>query len=233
MSENDFIDTVVGTCFLRRSDRQTLAISVCPDGSVELVAPLDACNEDIVKKVQRRRRWILRQQRQFRELNKHRVPLRYCAGATHRYLGKQYRIKVHLADTTQVKLKGPWFHVHVNSTDEDAIRDAMEAWLRERALLRFKALFESWEPWCKRRGLPTPKVSLRKMPKRWGSAGKSGRILMNPDLIRMPSACIDYVVAHEMCHLKHPHHGREFYKLLGQVFPQWRTVKERLEQAEW
>lgn len=70
------------------------------------------------------------------------------------------------------------------------------------------------------------------MSKRWGSAQRNGKILLNPDLIRTPGPCVEYVIIHELCHLRHPHHGREFYKLLGQLCPDWRRIKERLEQAE-
>jgi predicted metal-dependent hydrolase len=51
-------------------------------------------------------------------------------------------------------------------------------------------------------------------------------------LVQAPSVCIDYVVAHEICHLKHPNHGPEFLRLLGRLMPDWQNVKLRLEQAE-
>lgn len=70
------------------------------------------------------------------------------------------------------------------------------------------------------------------MPKRWGSAHKDGLIFLNPELVRAPSICIDYVIAHELCHLKHPNHGPQFYDLLDELFPRWREIKARLESAE-
>ncbi|MCW3054840.1 MAG: metal-dependent hydrolase, partial [Chthonomonadales bacterium] len=53
---------------------------------------------------------------------------------------------------------------------------------------------------------------------------------LNIDLVRAPRACIDYVILHEICHLVHPNHSREFYKLLGAIMPDWRTRKMRLEK---
>ena len=70
------------------------------------------------------------------------------------------------------------------------------------------------------------------MPKRWGSTSKNGRIALNPELIRAPSVCVDYVIAHEMCHFKHPHHGAAFYTELEKLFPNWKNVKQRLEPFE-
>ena len=75
-------------------------------------------------------------------------------------------------------------------------------------------------------------MTLRVMAKRWGSAHKDGRIALNPKLVQAPSVCIDYVVAHEICHLKHTNHGPEFFRLLGRLMPDWQNLKLRLEQAE-
>ena len=56
------------------------------------------------------------------------------------------------------------------------------------------------------------------------------KILLNIELIRVPSYCIEYVVMHEMCHLKHPNHDNNFYDFLALVMPDWRDRKERLEK---
>jgi predicted metal-dependent hydrolase len=70
------------------------------------------------------------------------------------------------------------------------------------------------------------------MHKRWGSAQKNGRIYLNWDLVRTPSICIDYVVTHEVCHLKYAEHNQAFYRLLDRLFPRWREIKQRLERSE-
>jgi len=69
------------------------------------------------------------------------------------------------------------------------------------------------------------------MPKRWGSAQPDGTICLNPELIRAPSACVDYVITHEICHLRHPDHGPRFRTLLQQLCPDWLNLKQRLESG--
>jgi predicted metal-dependent hydrolase len=69
------------------------------------------------------------------------------------------------------------------------------------------------------------------MQRRWGSLSSSGRISLNPDLIRAPTMCIDYVITHELVHLIHPHHGPAFYELLETLMPDWRRRKQRLERT--
>jgi predicted metal-dependent hydrolase len=80
-------------------------------------------------------------------------------------------------------------------------------------------------------GCQPPLPIFRSMPRRWGSWSRSGRISLNPELIRAPTACIDYVITHELIHLIHPHHGAAFYELLETLMPDWRNRKQRLERT--
>ena len=67
------------------------------------------------------------------------------------------------------------------------------------------------------------------MPKRWGSFVKGDRVVLNPLLIHAPKEAIDYVMTHELCHMKYKNHDAKFYKLLGEKFPNWKKTKEKLE----
>lgn len=231
MSEIRTIDTAAGRACLKRTARKTLAISVLPDGSLELIAPLDSAESAILAKVGKRLRWIERQRRAFAAMNSNRVPSRYVTGATHRYLGKQYRLKITRGPEGSVHLRGGYFHVVSPTGTPEAVQGQLEEWFGEKARLQFQRRMQSWIPWCRRHRLPEPRLSLRRMPKRWGSASVNGRIALNPELIHAPSACIDYVIAHEICHLKHPSHGPDFVRLLSSVIPDWSALKERLERT--
>lgn len=231
MSRIRKLETAAGPAVLKRTSRKTLAISVLPDGSLELTAPTNSAESSILAKVGKRLNWIERQRRAFAEMNSTRVPLRYVSGATHRYLGKQYRLKILRGPEASVRLRGAYFHVVSPAGSPDEVKRLLDEWFREKARNQFQRRLESWVPWCRRHHLPEPELVLRRMPKRWGSASGSGRIALTPELIHAPSACIDYVIAHEICHLKHPSHGADFVKLLSSVVPDWRELKERLERS--
>jgi predicted metal-dependent hydrolase len=216
---------------LRRSSRRTLAISVLPDGSLELAAPMVATERDILQKVEKRRKWILAQRRNFAAMNAHRPQPRYVNGATHRYLGRQYRLKIIKGHETGALLKGAYFHVTTTTGTDEEVSKAMEQWFRLKAGEQFSKRIEAWLPWCAKHKLPQPRMRLLKMPKRWGSASQNGRIALNPELIHMPSPCIDYVITHEICHLRHPNHGPHFFRLLSSLMPDWKSVKERMEHS--
>jgi predicted metal-dependent hydrolase len=233
MSKPETIQTSVGPAKLKRSQRKTLAISVLPDGTLELVAPLESTLEAILLRVKKRENWIFTQRRNFKVMNAERPPLRYVNGATHRYLGRQYRLKIEVGEKAEgVTLRGGYFHIRLPHVGDTEVKEALETWYRQHARVQFERRMAPWVIWCRHRRLPKPQLRLRTMAKRWGSALKSGVIYLNPELIKAPSVCIDYVITHEICHLKHPDHGSKFRTLLQQLCPGWQRIKERLEGGE-
>jgi len=70
------------------------------------------------------------------------------------------------------------------------------------------------------------------MKSRWGSCSVSRAILLNTELVKAPVHCIDYVIAHELCHFKYRKHGDQFYRFLGKLMPDWQDRKRRLERVE-
>ena len=219
-----------------RSDRATLGIHVYPSGDVEVRAPLDAEAADVRARVQRRARWIVRHQRRFSEIVQAQPPKEYVGGETHRYLGRQYRLKVLPSGPDgedSVRLVGRYFEVLTSQPDDpERTRSLLERWYREKATLRLRERFERGCETMGRYGVAPPPLSVRSMQRRWGSCTPSGRVLLNPLLVRAPTACIDYVVVHELCHLRHPHHGREFYALLDRAMPDWAERKVKLQGVQ-
>lgn len=216
---------------LRRTNRRTLAITVRPDLEVLVAAPRKAALETVLGKVRKRAGWIRRQQRFFGEFLPQTPPRRYVSGETHRYLGRQYRLKVVKAEESSVKLQGRFIWVHApNKHDRVRVRKLVEAWYLAHAKERFaRSVAESAARLGTRLASP-PRIQLRRMPKRWGSWTRRGVIYLNPELVKAPGSCIDYVVMHELCHLVHGHHGPAFYALLSRTMPDWEQRKQRLER---
>lgn len=218
---------------LARRLRKTIAITVHPDLSVDVVAPMSASNEAILDRVARRGRWIVRQRRLFLSWMPRASKRQFRSGETHRYLGRQYRLKILPSTSRSVKLKGGFLEVRLpKHADSNCVRKAVNQWYRTHAEARFsKQLGEAYRR-LRAYKLPEPRLRLLKMEKRWGSCTASGDVILNPELIKAPTPCIDYVILHELCHLKHPNHSRAFFNMLDAVLPDWRKRKEQLEQVE-
>lgn len=212
--------------------RKSLKIDVHPDQTVTVTAPSEASVEEVVVRVRRRAPWIVKQIRYFDRFVPLQPPRRYVGGETHLYLGRQYRLKIIECEIREAKLMGGYLHVHApNPNDHGGVRKLVERWYRDHAVRilnhRLKICYES----MKKFDLPALVPVFRKMDKRWGSCSTSGKIMLNTELARAPIDAIDYVVTHELCHLKYPHHGKEFYQLLERVMPDWERRKERLEMS--
>lgn len=216
---------------VRRSGRKTLAITVRPDLGVVVTAPKKAAMEMVRAKVRKRAGWIKRQQRYFGEFLPQTPARRYVSGETHRYLGRQYRLKVVASAPKEVKLRGQFIWVHTFRRDDTArVREQVEGWYLAHARERFaRSLAESVARMGPRLA-QVPRLQLRRMPKRWGSWTRRRGIWLNPELVQAPASCIDYVVTHELCHAVHGNHGKKFYELLRRVMPDWEQRKARLER---
>ncbi len=218
---------------LHLTDRRTVAISVHPDRSVVVTAPTGAADRDLERLLGKRLRWILKQQQDFEDMPPPTSPRQWVGGETHRYLGRQYRLKIAEGRPAGVRLKGRFFYVTVPSpAHAKTICHAMEHWYRARAheiLNRRVDVCLAASPALR---VPRPEVVVRAMTQRWGSCSPSGRILLNVDLVKLPVSCIDYVVTHELCHLRIRNHGAAFWRLLGRCLPSWTTARRRLHRAE-
>jgi predicted metal-dependent hydrolase len=215
---------------LKRTGRRTLAITVKPDTSVVVTAPVRAGLDGVRARVRKRAMWVRRQQAHFARFLPTLPPRRYVSGETHRYLGRQYRLKVRVGTEEDVKLRGRYIEVRTRHREDRArVRKLVEGWYSAHARERFSRSVAECVGRLSGR-VSAPRLLLRRMPKRWGSWTRRGVIYLNPELVLAPPSCIDYVVTHELCHLVHGHHGRAFYALLARAMPDWEERKRRLER---
>jgi predicted metal-dependent hydrolase len=213
-------------------ERKTLAIHVYPDGQVIVDAPMTASNQAIAEKVKKKAPWIFKQKFQFESYPPALPQRQYVSGETHRYLGRQYRLQINQGIMEQVKLMHGRLNVDTTSPDNtEKVRRLLQEWYR----LRAKVVFSERYDFCIRQvaklGIEHQKgFQLRFMPKRWGSCTNQGNIILNPELIAAPKDCIDYVITHELCHLKERNHSQAFYKLLTVVMKDWELRRKRLNE---
>jgi hypothetical protein len=80
-------------------------------------------------------------------------------------------------------------------------------------------------------GIPLPPITIRPMKTRWGSYSyRTRRITLNLNLVKTPPACLDYVIVHELCHIKVRHHGPDFWRLVSRYLPDYLSERGQLKQ---
>lgn len=210
--------------------RRTLGIEVHSDLSVVVRAPADCDLDTIQARVGKRACWISKQLTNFQRYSPRTPARQYVSGETHLYLGRQYRLKLVTGEPASVKMnRGHLVLTLPGKADPDRVKALLHRWYLNHARQVFIAVLDEYLPQFK--GRQRPRLSVRAMQSRWGSLSPAGTMTLNANLVRAPRACIEYVVAHELCHLKHRDHDARFFRLLGQVMPDWEKRKQRLETA--
>jgi predicted metal-dependent hydrolase len=211
--------------------RKTLAINVHPDLRVTVEAPEGSDLDQVEQKVKDRAAWIVRQQRDFKRYNFDVPPREYVSGESHRYLGRQYRLKVMQSATSREVVKMQRGRIFIYTPDTGArerVKSLLESWYRKRAKQVFRERLDVCYPHVERFGIEHPDLVVRRMKTRWGSCTEAGKITLNLKLVQKPKACIDYVIVHELCHLIEHNHSPAFYALMDRVMPDWQERRHRL-----
>lgn len=102
-------------------------------------------------------------------------------------------------------------------------------WYREKAKDRFAEIAEPFIQRFKKYKVEPKEIYIQDMPTRWGSCTNSGKIILNPELIKAPKACIEYVIIHELCHLVYHNHTQRFIDLQTREMSDWEKWKTKLE----
>jgi predicted metal-dependent hydrolase len=132
---------------IRLSARRTMAITVHPNGAIDVVAPNGSSPGQIEARVRKRARWIVRQRLYFEQFCPRSQARRYIGGETHLFLGRQYQLKLVPGDRKEVKLKGGFLTVTFDDrTDTPAIQELVTKWYREKAEALFVRRFEAIAP---------------------------------------------------------------------------------------
>lgn len=212
--------------------RKTVGILVHPSGEVEVKAPEGLDREAIEAIVRQRTVWIFAKQQAMQSRHVPTVERRFVSGETFLYLGRQYRLKVEeVPGPSKVVLKGGFFVVHVPPLDEDdrrrCVREALRRWYRRRAketigrvVARYAGLM----------GVEIGEVRYKYLVQRWGSCSRAGNLNFNIRIVMAPMSHVEYVVAHELCHLRHRDHSARFWETLRGVMPDYESKRTALLQ---
>ena len=222
MSEQLEKDNVPFAYEVRYSRRRTLALYVYPDQRVELRAPR-GCPEHVLQAfLVERRDWV---ERQLQECDR-RPPRRFSLAEPQPYLGHFYPLSLHQEPPYGVWLAAGRLQLRCRSPEE-APR-LLAGWYRRQAETVFAARLAACHQAMAWLQLAVPRLRLRRMRSRWGSCSSHGSITLNLELIRYPLRLIDYVLVHELCHLREFHHGPAFYRLMDAVLPDWPQRRQEL-----
>ena len=217
---------------IRRSRRRkTVAICVKPDGSVRILVPYILPDKNIAALVQKKSTWIKSKIARFQEMQSLQLERHYVSGESLSYLGKTYTLKIAAGTAGDITLAQGSLHVPLPEETKDEarkqyIREKLESWYREQALAR---LLEQAGRYAEKIGVVPSSIGIKGYRSRWGSCHSDGRIYFNWRIILAPLFVVDYLVVHELCHLVHADHSRNFWRCVENVLPDYAERRKWLK----
>jgi predicted metal-dependent hydrolase len=211
------------------ANRKSLGIKVMPNCSVQVVAPFNATINDINQRVKEKAKWIITQQLFFDSYNPSTPKRKYVNGETHLYLGRQYKLQIIKSEIELIIIYRGKIIIQSKDIHPASIEIQLKIWYKQKANKVFSELLDFSMLRFKKYKIDKPTLMIRAMSKRWGSCTPSGKIILNTELIKASKRCIEYVIIHELCHLVHYNHTKDFFNLLSKMNPDWKKEKEKLE----
>jgi predicted metal-dependent hydrolase len=218
---------------IRRTDREkTVALTIEARGKLVVSAPGGVSIDRLNRIVRDKAPWVIRRARRVSDLPPPPLKREFVSGETVLYLGRQYRLRVVEGTSAEARasLQGKWLNVSVPTglaglKRRRAVARALVGWLKEHASSYIPGRLETL---AKRFGVSVPSLVVREQRRRWGSCDARGTLRINWRIIQAPARLIDYVLAHEVVHLRVPAHGPAFWRELGRAMPDYEERRARL-----
>lgn len=207
------------------SKRKNPTIEIHAGGIVKVIVPSGYGKAEINTLLKKKASWIIEKQREFQDLP---IPRRreYVTGEAFPMLGKQYRLKVEKGKIGPAKQEGDRLIVHTLNEDPKEIETNLVDLYKNVAKNK---LIERTNFYAKKLCLEPKQIKITEFKSQWGSCTRDGIISYNWQIITAPISFIDYLVVHELCHLEHLNHSKEFWKLVASVLPNYKEIKKKLK----
>ncbi len=208
---------------LRRSRRRTIGF-VIDNRGLRVTAPRWVTLAEIERALQEKARWIVRKLVEWRahEARRERMTVRWEHGAPLRFLGQTLTLEVRDGARDVVRDESRLIVGLPPNACAEQLKDRVQAWLQERA----REVFAERLPiFAQRLGRAPTRWALSSARTRWGSCTPDGAIRLNWRLVHFPLDIVDYVIAHELAHLRELNHGPRFWSTVGDLFPDFERAR--------
>ena len=209
---------------LERRPRRTVGLKITADGLV-VHAPKRIFEFQLNQILQEKSNWILTKLR-AREANQL-EKIQWVDGEHLLYLGQDIQLKLVPDVKKTTHFERNELTIHAPQTNIHAVCSRMVLmWYKKQAFLDFSRRLEVF---AAKLGVPTPPIALSNAQSRWGSCNSRGEVRLSWRLLQAPPHMINYVICHELAHLKQMNHSPKFYAVLENLFPNHKTVEKELK----
>ncbi|WP_129596474.1 M48 family metallopeptidase [Anaerophilus nitritogenes] len=211
---------------IKRSDRKTFEIRIEPPDLVILKAPKKAKEEEMIEVLKRKEKWIQNKLDCLKEISC--IQKQYINGENFLYVGKNYSLQIIINPTAKnsVEMVDKKLIVTMKEKDQKALKDIIVKWYAQKALEKIVDRINYFQKYFE---VMPNKITMKNQKTRWGSCSSKRNLNFNFRIIMAPSEVIDYLVVHEMCHLVHMNHSKQFWELVESIIPDYKKRREWLK----
>jgi predicted metal-dependent hydrolase len=213
----------------RSARRRTLGLSIDTRG-LRVLAPARAHQADIDRLIHTNARWVLTKLKEW-DSPLHGVSRVWQPGLPVLFLGQARALFVASGKRGLAKFEDRFILTVPHADEADAVRQALADCLKEEARAYFNARLPHYATAF---GVAVPELRLSSANTRWGSCARavdgSARVSLNWRMIHFPATLIDYVIAHEIAHIKHMNHGPRFWAAVGRLYPDYETARDQIKR---
>ena len=213
---------------VKRTSRKKTASRKIEQGVVQVIVPQNLPQKEIDDLLKQKSDWI-RQKVIIQQSVPVSKPKEFVSGESFTYLGRNYRLKVLMGDLQPVKLKQGYLQVTVpveQKSDQALIRKLLQDWYLDRAS---EKLEQKTVKYAQQIGVQPSKIRVREYKSRWGSCSVRGEVSYNWRIIISPNPVVDYVVVHELCHLIHHNHSKQYWNKVRSIVPHYQSKRDWLK----
>jgi len=231
-----FGTTTINYDIVYSDKRKNVTIAVYPMKEVEISVPGHLEREYIQNLVKKKADWVIKQLLWFDEITQIDSNKEHVNGETYLYLGRQYRLQIKKAkEKAEAKIVGKIIQVTLplntpKKYEKKIVRAAIWKWYKNQAEEKINSILKKYS---KKLGITIPEFTIKNQYKRWGSCTSKNKLIFNFRLAMAPVSQIEYVVAHEICHIKCKDHSKNYFKLLKSIMPNYELRKESLKKDGW
>jgi predicted metal-dependent hydrolase len=213
------------------SHRRTLGISVLPDSTVIVRVPYRTSDKTISRIVHEKASWIIRHRDIYRAQDNSSLNRTYANGDAHLFRGKEFFLKIEKSGKSYIRFIDGIIEMGLGKPEDyEAVKKLLYKGYIAEAKSLFPGLLNMVLQKFDDQNFKPSGLIIRSMKRRWGSCSFRGIITLSTELIKLPDIYIEYVIIHELCHLKHHNHGAKYYELLTELYPEWKSVRKELRK---
>ena len=210
---------------VERKKIKNINLRIYPDRRIYISAPLNLHTDYIENFIRSKKGWIDEVQKRLDNLPKS-TELQYVTGEKLSYLGRLYELEVNNGNENRIYFNNEKFIMIIKEDIHELKKKIVEKWYFEKAKVLFPKIMDKY---LNLLGERTEHLSIKKMKTRWGSCNHRKKYInLNLELVKIPIPCIEYVVLHEIAHLRHPNHSKDFYYHIERYMPDYRQREKLL-----